>query len=395
MTWEDAPKPDRSRRWLIGVAAAAAVVVVAVLAVRAGDDGRGQLTVGPTADAQDAADETSSSPATLRATVLDPMEVTSEQSGDGPLLGDGVALTVVAGQRERLILIDVATGDVRQAQLPRSSRPPPSLGTMFTSGDDLIANHHNAVLRMAGGDGAPVVLAEGRRALPTYADDGSVWVSDGLTSAVASTALLVAPDGTVLDRVRLPAVARPVAGTATGLVVSAPGGVSVVNGDGAKPVGAAGDLVATDGERLAWIDCASAARCLVVLGTVDDPDQTRIPLDPRDVPAGYFGLPTGTYSPDGRWLAFPVYRVEQGAQAGTLERPWITVVDAATGALAYRVQGPFTQAFSTLPLAWSPDSQWLFVASRGGLTTWNASTGQSRELPLVIEPPRALAVLPS
>lgn len=373
-----------------------AIIAVVVLALGAATlesrtADRGMLRVGPTSDPQRPSDDAATGPATLPTTRLDPMEVTSEVTGRGGLLPDAADLTLVAGRRDHLGLVNLATGDIRHVRLPRSAQSPPGLDAMFTRGSDLIVNHHGAVLRIAGGGDRPVLIAEGQRAVPTYGDDDALWLNDGLSSAVASTAMRVAPDGTVLERVELPAIARPVAGTADGLVVSAPGGISVINADGASEITPAGELVATDGERIAWIDCESGVRCLVMLGTVDDPDQTRIPLDPEDVPAGYFGLPTGAYSPDGRWLAFPLYRVNA---SGTLERPRITVVDTATGAEVFGVQGPYIQAYSALPLAWSPNSRWLFVASRDGMTTWDAGTQESATLDVDIEPPRGLAVLP-
>lgn len=394
MSWEDAPRPGRLRRWLPASVIALSILALggAALASRTAD-GSGQLAVGPQREAtgEVTADDRPTEAASLPSTLLDPMEVRSELAGRGPLLDGADGLTLAAGHREQLVLVDVTSGDQTQYQLPRSSRPPPGLGAMFTVGTDLVINHHGAVLRIAKGERAPVLVAEGRRALPTHRDDGSVWMTDGLLSAVAATAVRVAPDGTVLERVDLPAIARPVTGTAQGLVVSTPGGISVISADGAEELTAAGDLVAADGEHIAWVDCESGVQCVVVLGTVDDPDRARIPLQPEDVPAGYFGLPTGVYSPDGRWLAFPLYRVND---AGTLERPWITVVDTATAAESFRIQGPYTQAFSTLPLAWSPDSRWLFGASRDGITAWDTRTQQATPLTVDIEPPRGLAVIP-
>jgi hypothetical protein len=200
----------------------------------------------------------------------------------------------------------------------------------------------------------------------------------------------VALDGTVIDRVRLPAVSRPIAGTEDGLVVSAPGGIGLVTGDDAVEITASGELIAADGQRMAWIDCEAAVRCLIVMGTFDDPDQVRAELAEGDIPAGYYGLPTGAYAPDGRWLALPLYRVDN---SGALERPRISIINTATGAEVTRIDGPITQAFSALPLAWSPDSEWLFVASEDGITSWNATTGEARPLPLNMETPRAIAVL--
>jgi hypothetical protein len=360
---------------------------VAVLAWRS--DNAGRLAIQPTADPRGRSGDDEATPAALSPRALSPFAVATEISGDGPLLDGAPDLTLVIGHRERLALIDVDTGDTRQMRLPRPPRPPPGLDSMFRVGSDLIVNHHNAVIRVTPAQRQPIQIAVDRHAIPTF-DEASLWVVDELVSATPSTATRVAPDGSVIERVRLPAVARPIAGTEDGLVVTAPGGIGLVSGDDATEITSAGDLVATDGERIARVDCEAAVRCLVVLGTLDQPDQVRAQLAEEDIPAGYYGLPTGAYSPDGRWLALPLYQVDN---AGALERPWIVVIDTVTGGAVTRIQGPFTQGFSALPLAWSADSEWLFVASEDGITGWNATAGRQHPLRLNMEPPRAIAVL--
>ena len=371
------------------------VIAGAVLLAAAGflllfrSNDTGQLTIGPSPGPVDGATAapTGSERLTLRS--LAPLAVASEVPGAGPLFSGAPDLTLVVGQRERLAFVDMRTGDVRHVRLPRSMSPPPGIGAMFTVGSNVIVNHHDTVLRLSSARDRPVQVTEDRRAIPTY-DDASMWVSDELTSAVASTAARVALDGTILERVRLPAVSRPVAGNADGLIVSSPGGPSVVDGNGADEIAPSGELIASNGRQVARLDCDAAVQCLIVVGTLDDPDQARTQLTEDSIPAGYFGLPSGAFSPDGRWVAVPLYRIDP---TGALDRPVITVLEATTGAEAFRVEGPLTQAFSTLPLAWSPDSEWLFVASRDGITGWNATTGVAHPLTLDMEPPRALAVI--
>ena len=389
MSWEDAPRPHGLRRWLMPLIAGAVVVAVAalVLASRSGEAGR--LAIQPTAAPRDRSAAEASESTALSPRALSPFAVATETAGDGPLLDGAPDLTLVVGHRERLALIEVATGDTRQMRLPRSRQPPPGLDSMFRVGSDLIVNHHNAVIRVTPTEARPTQIAVNRHAIPTF-DDRSLWVVDELVSAIPTTATRVAPDGSVIDRVRLPAVARPIAGRDDGLLVSAPGGVGLVSGDDAAEVTSTGELVATDGERIARVDCEAAVRCLIVLGTLDDPDQVRAQLAEEHIPAGYYGLPIGAYSPDGRWLALPLYQVDN---VGALERPWIAVIDTLTASEVTRVQGPFTQGFSALPLAWSANSEWLFVGSEDGITTWNATDGQTRPLRLNMEAPRAIAVL--
>lgn len=392
MTWEDAPRPGRPRRRLAVIAAVTAAGILGGTALLVAADGdAGQLRVGRPAQPGDTAQDTATTPSALPITALEPLAVALRRPGDGPLLPDGAAYTIAASRREQLTLIDTATGAARDVDLPPSSRPAAGVEAMFASGGDVIIDHHGTVLRI-GRDGSSARIADRGHALPTIDEAGSVWLSDAPSSAVTSTVMRVAPDGAVLERVALPAIARPVAGTADGLVVWAPGNISVVRGDDAEEVTGSGQLIATDGRRVAWVDCTAGVECAVVLGTTDDPDLVRTPLHRDDIPGGYYGLPTGTYSPDGRWLALPIYRI---GGRGVLERPWVTVVDTATGAQVWQTRGPFTRTFSSLPLAWSPDSSWLFVASRDGMTAWRSGAATATVLPLGGEPPRALAVLPS
>jgi hypothetical protein len=371
------------------VIAGVVLIAAAGLVLAGRPDATGRLAIGPTPRAEDASRADSlTTGSILSQRLLRPFAVASEVTGDGPLFDGAPDLTLVIGRRERLALVDIMRGDIQYVELPQSSRPRPGLGTMFTVGSNVVINHHNTVIRLPTGEDRPVQMAQDSRAIPTF-DDASIWISDELTSAVASTAARVALDGTVLDSVRLPAVSRPIAGTADGLVVSAPGSISLINSDGAKEISSSGDLIASNGRQVARAHCDAAVHCRIVLGTLDDPDQTQTPLAEEDIPAGYFGLPTGAYSPDGRWVAIPLYHLDE---VGTLERPWIAVIDTATGAEKLRVEGPFTEAFSALPLAWSADSKWLFVASQDGITSWSAETGEVHRLALNIEPPRALTV---
>ena len=386
MSWEQAPPPSGIRRWLLPVIAGAVTVAAAGLVLAARSNESGRLVVGPSSASPQA--PSAADPTTLAPQSLGPVEVRSETAGDGALLDGSPELTIVAARRQTLAFIDTATGDVRDVRLPQSSLAAAGIGAMFVAGSDLIINHGGAVLRLKPDNRESLQVVEDRRAIPTF-DDTSLWVFDRLRQAVPGTATRVTPEGAVLDHVRLPAVARPVAGTAGGLVVSAPGGISVVSGEGARAI-TAGELIASDGERIARTECA--VDCLVVLGTIDDPDQVRAPLADADIPAGYYGLPTGAFSPDGRWLAFPVYRI---GGSGALEQPWIAIIDTVTGAEVSRIQGAFAQISSVLPLAWSPDSQWLFVSSADGITAWSATTRDAAPLGLDIEPPRGIAVLPT
>ena len=259
MTWEAPPEPRGPRRWLVPAIAAVLAIAATAAAVASRSNDTGQLTIGPSPRAEETAAATAPPSESLSPRSLDPLAVASELSGDGPLFDGAPPLTLVVGHRERLAFVDLASGDIRQLRLPQSRRPPPGVAAIFTVGSHVIVNHHETVLRLTPERDGAVQITEDRRAIPTF-DDDSIWVSEQLMSAVASTVARVTLDGTVLERVRLPAISRPIAGTADGLVVSSPGGVSLVNGGGAEEIAPSGDLVASNGRQMARVDCDAAVQ---------------------------------------------------------------------------------------------------------------------------------------
>jgi hypothetical protein len=141
-------------------------------------------------------------------------------------------------------------------------------------------------------------------------DDASAWVMASPTTLSANTVLRMRFDGTITDRIALPAVAQPQAGVGASVFVWTPGGINAVSGDGTRRITSSGLLTAVSADHLARLDCAADLTCQIVIGTHDDPDQVRVPIAATDLPAGLFGFTLGRFSPDGRRLALPLFRVQ-------------------------------------------------------------------------------------
>jgi hypothetical protein len=383
MSWEQPPPRQRSRRVLpVAIAGAAAVVAVTWFAMSR--PSTGMLPVGPTPAPGQFAEPVDS--AAFDVEQLPPVAVTTEQPGDGPLLDEARDLTVVAADDTGLQLLDIGTGDLERIEIRRPGRASLS-ETLFTIDGTLIVDADSDVVAVPGTGRRPARVAAGHRAIRTL-DDDAVWVFDNFTPYVSGTASRVTLDGRVEARVELPAVAEPLVGTGDGLIVGAPGAITYVSSDGDRRLIARGMTVATDGTRLAWLQCEDDLSCVVTIGTVDDPQLVRTALDPAVLPAGFFGLPIGTFSPDGRWLAMPLYR-SRGRRG--VEGVTVSVINTRTGTEREELEGSSLTPFDT-PLAWSPDSRWLVFVSGADVRLWDATTGRAATLDTELRGVRALAV---
>lgn len=368
------------------MAATVAAVVLGVGVLAMPRERPARLSVGPTSAPAAATLTDPVDPRDFVPERLPPIETTTQQPGSGRLLPGtpAAALTIIAADDNGLYLLDTDSGDLRRIAVHRPT--PASLSeTLFVVGDDIVVDADTDVVVLPRTSVRPTRIAAGHRAVPTV-DDRSVWVFDSVTPFVTGTATRIGLDGTVHTHVQLPAIAEPLIGTADGLVVGAPGAVTFVAADGQRRLLARGTAVATDGRRLAWLQCADDLSCAVNIGTVDDPDQVRTALDPAVLPAGFLGLPTGSFSPDGRWLALPLYESSRG-----LEDVTVSVIDTTTGTEAYRAKGSARTPFNT-PLAWSPDSRWLIFVSESDLRAWRAGQRQATTIDVDLPGIRALAV---
>ena len=391
MSWE-APPPRRARRrrWTLPAALviATAVGVAGIMALTR-DGEPSSLTIGPTDPPADAIADTTVDTADFAQRRLPPVDVTSERPGTGPLLpGAGADLTLIAADGRGLQLVDLATGEVRRIEIVGPS-PATLSDTVFTVDDWIIVDAEAEVIGLPPATPRPTRVAANHRAITTI-DDDSIWVMDTFSSFASGTATRIGLDGTVQDRVGLAAVAEPLIGTADRLIIAAPGVIVSVGSDGRRRLIARGTALATDGERLSWLECTDDISCAITIGTLDDPAQVRRTLDPALLPAGYFGLfglPLGRFSPDGRWLALPLY----GSRSGRPEGVAVTVIDTSTGAEVFRADGSSVTSFAT-PLAWTPDSRWLLFVSGNTIRAWPAGEPRARRLDVGLRAVRALAV---
>lgn len=383
MSWEGASGPRRRGSTAVVGAVVALVVVTGVVIGRPDAPATPELTVGATEPPGDAVPVEDDPLGLSRPPPSEPMRTTVEVDGDGPLVAEAPDIEVVAADFvSRLQIIDVATGDVRALEVFAGGRRTRPDGLQMI-GDDMILDVDGDVVRIDEERATPVMVAGGHRSIPTT-DTGSVWVYDGEILAVGGTASRVGFDGDVLQRVELPAVAHPLAGTAEGLLVRTPGSVNLIAADGAPRRVATGQGLVSDGTRLAWLDCVQDLTCYAVTGTIDDPDQVRVRLDRDDLPVG-LAEPGGAFSPDGRWLALPLSRRERNSAA---ERRVVAVIDLTLGIQALRVRG--STLVSPTPVAWSPDSRWLAISTGSGLRLWSADTNEIIDLGVRLWPTYAL-----
>lgn len=389
MTWEQTPDPPAARWRLRAVAILAAMTVVAAILLTRGE-GSGVLSIGPTEPPTPAGLVVpSSNPSDLTPMPLGRIVVATEIPGDGPMLPDAPDLTLVMSDDEGLRTIDLATGDIRFIGQLVGIDP----WVLFAVGDHVISNANDSVVGMTGRDRQTTQLARNHYALQTF-DDTSVWVLSNLFGGVGTSVLQrLRLDGTVADRTVVPAVAHPEAGIADGVLLSTPSGIHLASGDGARRITASGELLAVSADRrLAWLDCAADLSCFIVIGTLDEPDQVRIPIASTETTSRYIGLPLGRFSPDGRQLALPLLRFGVGSRNMTSVQGAVVIVDTVTGSEVTRVQASLSEAFEGSPFDWSPDGRFLFVGLGSVVSAWDRDTGELTELDDPPNPIHGLAV---
>lgn len=384
MSWEQAPSSRRRTPavWLVALAllvGATTTVGVGWFRARGGD----ALTV--TGDDLDAGTTATDRTDGRRSGDLDG-RVVARTDGDGPLLPDRPAMTIIAADfAGRLHMIDAATGEQRTVRVfPR--RSPDEL--RIVGGNVVLDIARRVVMLSPDEVTEPRQLATSHRSVVT-ADPSSLWVYDAATRQVGGTALRVdLEDSSVLDRIDLPPLAQPLAGTNDGLVVATPGSISRVGTDGSRRLVARGEGLVSDGTNLARLDCRGDLSCGIALGTIDDPDRRVVTLRDGDVPAGLVEAPGGAFSPDGRFLALTLVRERP---FGGMDQPMVAVIDVAFGTEIGRMRGsPLT--LPRTPVGWSRDGAWLAVSTGSRLQLWSTEQRRAHDLDVSLSPTYAIAV---
>lgn len=362
-----------------------ALVVVAGVAGRWPGRARPKLTVDPLASPAPADGGGAGLPIGLGATQGPHAQVVERDVGTGPELPGAPGLEVVAvDDFSRLQHIDLASGDRRRValQLPPTGASDAGVETMFDVGSTMVLQADDAVVALRP-DGSTTILATGHRVVPTVADD-TVWVTDQIAGPRPATVSRLHLDGTPQEAVRLPALASAVAGTADTLIVSTPTQTVAIRPYGIRTPVAAGATIASDGTNVAWMSCTADLICAIVMGTVGDPDRSRLRLPPAEAPADDTAR-TARFSPDGRWLAVPLRHFDAASGAPRTE---IAIVDTRTGLEQQRIVA--AQQDLQVPLAWSPDSRWLAVAAFRRTHLWSAQRHEDHIVDLDVRPARGL-----
>lgn len=168
------------------------------------------------------------------------------------------------------------------------------------------------------------------------------------------------------------------------LLVAGPGGVYVATRQGFHRV-TTGEVIASGPATLLTLECDAQAHCGLVV--VDRRSGDRHPVPGPWPPAR---VRSGVTSPDGSTAALGVY-------PGGDVAPTLRLLDLATGQ-STDVAVHLSQFGSAADrsMAWSPDSEWLFVVAAGGnLKAVNAATGQVRAVPVAHLHVEAVAVRPA
>lgn len=370
MNWEPASAGRDHQRVVAGAVAALLVVGTVVGVARLGADVRVTDSAPPSSVASAGALRPAASPAPVDPDAFAPTRLQPVDVGvgvtDGPRLAGADGRTLVIIEAGGVRLVDLGSGGHRLLRLADAGVGTPT-GVAVVTARGMAVGVGRDVVRI---DPAarPVRVAADHQ-LVSAGGPAAVWlhaVDDD--AAGGGTATLLGDDGAALARLVVPPGTRPIAGTDERLVIGGPGTLAVLGTDGSRRVIARGDPVASDGDRVAWIDCADDRACAVVMGTVDDPARTRTTTAPTD--RLVVGPPNGAFSPDGRWLALPRPPTAAGGVA------WhVVVLDTATGVEVARVDDTDS---ASVAMAWSPDARWLVIETQDGLAAWQAGRGTER-----------------
>lgn len=387
MSWEQpgTEPPPRSRLSIIAGLALLATGVALVVVWRPGSSESPEtipVEQAPAAEAETdpaaVSTETAatSTPAVVGSPSPEPTPTTVPLEA-GPLLGGDTGLTLaVARQGGRLWSIDADAGEATEHEsgfdqvidlLPHANM------TVVVTG--LSSNGVHA-LALPFGDGEAVALGAAERALPA-ADPETVWLLGGQFGV--PFARQVDLSGETLVEVELPPMARLVGTVGDDLVVEAAGRLVLYDprtGDG-RGVGQ-GAAVAANAGHLARLTCDDALACELVLGTVENPDTTRVPMPAGLAMVGVGGA-SGSFSPDGRFLALQLLEAIDDRR-GTL--PVIVVVNTQTGEMERLGEAEGFGPFGLSPTVWAPSGDWLFYPNRSTVFAYSPGTGESTPLSL-------------
>jgi hypothetical protein len=293
-----------------------------------------------------------------------------------PLLGVADGWELFGRASTEVVRIEFARGRVTRTAVPALASTGP---VSFVVGpDSAIVRPLDFVPGYVVPDGQPAhamtgTLSLGGPALPGP-KPGTVWVpaeGDGDHPAM----VLVGADGrsTRVSIPILPGMSGDVGADGAGyLLLNGTGGVYNARPDGVRRI-TSGALLAVGPTRWLALECDVRYRCATVV--IDHGTGARRVIDSTVDQAR--GSP-GAISPDGTTAALH----EADPDGAT----FVHLIDLVSG-VDRRLDVPIDQSFNSAPLAWSPDSRWLFIAGAGGrLFPVDIAAAQVRDLGLALPP---------
>jgi hypothetical protein len=313
-----------------------------------------------------------------------------------PILGIRGGWQLFGLDRSGVVAVQFARG-----QIVRTSLPPlqgDGIVSLVAARGEVLIRPLDSVPGYVVPDGKPArpltgILAQGGTLLPGPTPTEQWLAGDSLA--------LVGPDGK-LEPVRLgpAAPASPVQqvisdGRGDVVVISASGSVYDAGPGVLRPVHAL--LVAVGSRNWLGLICSGTSCGYVVISAATGASRA---LPGPAIPVASWpleSLPGGPWP----WQALPGLAAPDGASAALIasgpvaDQTSLELVSLTTGAVR-RVRVPIRQGSSSESLAWSPDSQWLFViTAEGKLAAVDAATGQVHELGLGVSGFSQIVVRPT
>lgn len=362
----------RSRTgWTIGGALLVAVVVLIVFAFVGGDGKSDQsaeppLTEGPTSSARP--DESVSDQDTVRVTEL-----------GHSLLGISAGWELFASGTSGVVRIQFARGRITRTAVPALGTAAPV--RLAVGPERVLLKPDDTASGYVVPDGQPArALRLGKRFTgPIFPgpEPGQFWISTG--SRLQPRLSLIGADGTPTGVVVSYEANefKPLVGDGRGNVLfHGIGGLYLASPDGMRKV-AGGILLAVGADHLLTLRCDGSARCSRTV--VNRDTGQRHVVQARCPNCDY---PIGAISPDGGLAAV--------VRPASTYRSSLRIIDLNTGEIRSLTQ--MRSPYQAGVVAWSPDGQWLFVASKGQLLAFDTRTWQPHRLDVELPPVTQVAI---
>lgn len=307
-----------------------------------------------------------------------------------PILGVRSSWELFAHGPRDLIAINLARGTITTTVLSTEVTGNPYMW--------FLVGPHDAIIRSEVGSEPGYIIPDGapaRRLPGAVAGDGPLlpgpapgqawrysWIGDAPSMTLVTLAGHPVGPTIALAPPHHPAPGMPAPDGQGGVLLLGNAGEVYDAGPGRR-VQVDGQVIAIGPTRWLMISCRDETRCRNVVYDPRSGAQRMLP-GPTLADGTYTWPPVGVISPDGSAAAI--------VDAGTVP-PTIRLIDLRTGADS-RIAVPFSYYAANQSMAWSPDSQWLFLADNGRLLAVNAGTGRATGLGIRLPEITQVAVRP-